>query len=66
MSGEQLLLVVRGLGVAERVEREAAEGAYERDWLARPAVLFPALLEVIGSTPDPMVRLGYAGLSYIF
>jgi hypothetical protein len=52
---EQLLLLVRGLGSAVKEDREGAESMYERDWVPRPALLFPSLLEVIANGSDSIV-----------
>lgn len=52
---ENLAQIVKGLASGEKEVREAAEQAYEREWLTRAGMLFPCLLEVIAHSPERLV-----------
>lgn len=62
---DQLLLIVRGLGSAVKDEREGAESLYEREFVPRPALLFPSLLEVIATSTDSIVHEPLVYICYI-
>lgn len=54
-ASEQLFAVVQGISNTQKDVRDGAEAVYEREWVTRPASLFPSLLEVLGNVEDPVV-----------
>lgn len=55
--GQQLYEIVKGLCSEVKEVRAGAEQCYEREWLTRPQVLFPLMIELLCQVEEPIVHL---------
>lgn len=55
---QQLYSLVKALGSASKEERDGAERQYEQEWISKPGVLFPGLLELIATSDSQLVLNG--------
>lgn len=60
---EQLYGLLSAVTSEKKEEREAAEAQLESEWMCRPAVLLPALIEILAHAPSPVVLPEACGLS---